>query len=849
MRIKEQDGGTIVTGNARLSRQVRREYDAERRKRGERLWESPDILPRDAWLARCWQECAYRDPLNTPVVLDAAQEEALWEQAVAESTADTPLLDMAATAAAAARAWDLLHAWEAPREAAAFESAADDPQAFFGWMTAVERKLDDNGWITASQLPRALHDRVGRGELSLPRPISYAGFDELTPADRRLFDALAISERSPEKRLSETRAHRATFHSVSDELMHAAAWARRQLEASPAPRIGVVVRRLGDMPAAPERIFDDVLHPHLDLAPSDSGRTFHISAGAPAAETPLIAAALLMLGLREGLALGEAAMLLRSPFLRIGQKEAGRLDRELRRAGADEVSLEAVRPHFRDFEQTVRTLPERQRFSQWSAAFARLLDVAGWPYGRTLSSTEYQALENWKTLLSQFALLDVVLPSVSYGGALERLRRMARARRFAPSDEDAPVQIMDILEAAGSRFDALWIAGLHGGIWPPLIRPNPFLPLGLQRTAGMPHSSPERGLAYARRVTQRLLDSAPEVVCSYPQYSGEEKLRVSPLIERLAEAAGLPGAAETALQRIFSTAPALDAPPLGDAPPIAVDAVQSGGMRVIADQAACPFRAFAIHRLGARELDDIELGISPRERGTAAHVALHFLWQDLKSHQGLMERSPAKLFELIGFSVTRALEQTLGRRRTGAIEQFRILEQTRLERLLEQWLMVERRRPPFRVIETETAAVVELAGLQLRIKADRVDIEESNGGHVIVDYKTSKVLKTTGWDGERPDAPQLPLYAVKSEHRVSKIYYGQLVSGKLRWLPAEGADAQKCMPEWKRVLEKLATDFLQGRAAVDPKDGKKTCENCKLGPLCRIGELRAVEMETGDGDE
>jgi hypothetical protein len=303
-------------------------------------------------------------------------------------------------------------------------------------------------------------------------------------------------------------------------------------------------------------------------------------------------------------ALGEAAMLLRSPFLRVGQKEAGRLDRELRRAGADEVGLAAVRPHFREFAEAARDLPPRQRFSQWSADFSRLLHLAGWPYGRTLSSAEYQALEHWKKLLSAFARLDVVIGPVSYGEALERLRRMARASRFAPSDEDAPVQIMDMLEAAGSRFDRLWIAGLHGGIWPPPPRPSPFLPLAVQRSAGMPHSSPERELAYARRVTQRLLDSAPEVVCSYPQYSGDEELRVSPLIENIPRATGLPEAAETALQRIFSTAPVLDRPPLGDAPPLFVDGVQSGGMRVIADQAACPFRAFAIHRLGARELDD-----------------------------------------------------------------------------------------------------------------------------------------------------------------------------------------------------------------------------------------------------
>jgi ATP-dependent helicase/nuclease subunit B len=849
VRTREQERGTVVTGNARLSRHLRREYDTARRKQGDRLWEWPDILPRDAWLARCWQECARRDPLNTPVLLDTAQEEALWEQAVASSAADAALLDIASTASAAARAWDLLHAWEAPRDASVFESAADDPQAFLGWMTEVQRKLRDNDWITAGQLPGALRERAVAGKLTVSGPVSYAGFDELAPADRRLFETLAISERPSPQPVTETRAYRAVFHDPQEELAHAAAWARRRLEASPGARIGVVVRGLAELSQAAERIFDDVLHPGLDFAPSDLRRAFHVSAGVAAADTPLIAAALLTLRLRDGLPLGEAAMLLRSPFLCIGREQAGRLDRELRRAGSDEVSLDAIRPHFRNFADAARQLPPRQRFTQWSADFARLLRLAEWPYGRTLSSAEHQALEHWKKLLSEFARLDVVLPPASYGGALERLRRMARAGRFAPGDEDAPVQIMDMLEAAGSRFDGVWVGGLHGGVWPAPPRPSPFLPLALQRAAGMPHSSPERELAYARRVTQRLVDSAPEVVCSYPQYSGEEKLRASPLIENFPEAAGLPEAAETALQRIFSTAPRPDTPPLGDAPPLSAEAVQSGGMKVIADQAACPFRAFAVHRLGARELDDIELGVSPREHGTAAHSALHDLWQNLKSHEELTARTPGELFGLIQSSVSQALDRTLGRRQTGAIGQFRILEQARLERLLEQWLEVERSRAPFRVAETETIAEVDLAGLKLRIKADRVDLDESNGGHAILDYKTSKDLSTKGWDGERPDEPQLPLYAVKSEYRVTKIFYAQLVSGNLRWLPREGADFEERGPEWKRVLEKLAADFLEGRAAVDPKDGKKTCANCKLGPLCRVGELRGVEIRAGDSDE
>ena len=99
--------GTVVTANARLSRQMRRDYDGERRREVLHVWESPDILPRGAWLERVWQECAYREPFDTPVLLSATQEEALWEQSIAGSSEADELLDLPATVSAAEQAWNL----------------------------------------------------------------------------------------------------------------------------------------------------------------------------------------------------------------------------------------------------------------------------------------------------------------------------------------------------------------------------------------------------------------------------------------------------------------------------------------------------------------------------------------------------------------------------------------------------------------------------------------------------------------------------------------------------------------------------------------------------------------------
>ena len=94
-----------------------------------------------------------------------------------------------------------------------------------------------------------------------------------------------------------------------------------------------------------------------------------------------------------------------------------------------------------------------------------------------------------------------------------------------------------MLEAAGARFDHLWVTGLEDRAWPAPPRPNPFLPSRLQRARGVPHSSGERELAYARRLTARLLASAPEVVVSCALHEGDTDLRPSPLILHLPETA------------------------------------------------------------------------------------------------------------------------------------------------------------------------------------------------------------------------------------------------------------------------------------------------------------------------
>jgi hypothetical protein len=57
-------------------------------------------------------------------------------------------------------------------------------------------------------------------------------------------------------------------------------------------------------------------------------------------------------------------------------------------------------------------------------------------------------------------------------------------------------------------------------------------------------------------------------------------------------------------------------------------------------------------------------------------------------------------------------------------------------------------------------------------------------------------------------------------------------------------------PEWNRVVHRLAAEFLNGRAEVDPREKPSPCDLCALHALCRIHEMKwQPRAESGDAAE
>jgi probable DNA repair protein len=912
MSLDTLDGHTtLITVNRRLSRVLRDAHDRARMAGGERVWESPDILPYTSWLQRTWHDFVAGTDAPLPALLSADQELGLWEQCVAgEIGADggLPLLQSVEAARNAQAAWTLLHAWHL-RPDGDLGYANDDVRAFRGWARRYATLCGEGDWIDLAGAADALAAGLDATHMGGTQRLLLAGLDEPTPQQHTLFSALsdigvAVERWQPPSR--DPVPVRYAFTDQEAELEAAARWARLRAEEGARGPVGIVVPGLAAARHRVAAIFEDVFTPGAPRpGAADSAPAFNISLGQSLEDVPVVGDGLLALGALDGrLSLPDAGRWLLSPYLGGGDPDwRARFDAHLRGIGEPRYQLarleelagsmdaqpsaEAPAPDTDGAEPFVALLeglrdhgarcPDTQPVSAWAADFSSSLRAAGWPGARSLSSDEFQAVQAFRELLASLAALAPVLPALRRDEALAQLRRLAAAQVFQPRSGSATVQILGVLEADCIDYSHLWVTGLHDRAWPEPPRPNPFLPVALQRDLGMPRAGSEQQLRRAQAWTARMLSSAGEVVVSHPCQQGDEPLRVSALI------AGVPLGAEGSLA--LSTVPR-DRRSVQDAAPemeVAEDdrgpAVDDfprvrGGVSVFRDQAACPFRAFAVHRLETSDVTAPDSSLDPRVRGNLAHRLMELLWRSLGGQSRMLAMAADEREELIRTTARRVLAEEARRRPDTLRGRLLTIEQTRLESLADAWLSIDADRSAFEV-ETEHSESCTVAGLPVTLRPDRIDRLE-DGRLLLVDYKTGQ-CNPRDWFGERPDEPQLPVYALAmddtGEGRVAGLAFGVLRPGELGYRglgegglgeggqgegepgdggtgplapgvgdvaksrtvgASEAADWEAHKSLWRERLARIARAYLDGDARVDPKDAGATCRYCGLQPLCRI---------------
>lgn len=868
---------SVVTPNTRLSQALVSEFDTFQASRNRTVWEAADILPFGAFVERMYEDALYSDvPDELPMLLTPAQEEWLWVEAIRASPRD--ILSLAETAAQCRDAWRLLHQWRLPAA-----GGNEDAQAFQEWAGAYRRRTA--GEVDGSRLP----DLVSAffKSLELPKMLVPYGFDLAPPQTREFLSALAahgveVLECRQEKKNAVLK--RTAFFSAREELEKAAAWARARLEAgirgrspisqsgseaigdrAPTPnsvRIGVVVPDLQLRRKEVVRVFSRAMRPGYNLpGAKPAAMPFNVSLGEPLLQYPVVALALSLLRFsREELPFPEVSKIILSPFLGGAETDLSaraRAEAWLRRKLEARVTLpklisllerSSLRERLEQLFAVARDdLLSPQTPSEWARHFTALLEAAGFPGERTLDSAEFQARAKLNEMLGELSRLERVCSRMNFSAALAALRRLCGETLFQPESPDAPIQVLGILESAGLEFDHLWVSGLTDEAWPLQARPNPFIPIALQRKAGMPEASAEGSLALDRRITDGWRGAAGEVVFSSFEKEEDRSVAASPLIADL-EKSSLEIPAYPRFRDVVSSLKRIATSEDRVAPPVTARKIK-GGTRVLSDQAACPFRAFAAHRLGAKKLEEPIEGLDAKDRGTLLHAFMKSLWSSLKDSTSLgKDVSPA-----LASAAAAAVKEL------GLEGRFAELERARLIRLGDEWLEVERRREPFAVLHLERPHPVLAAGLEFDGRIDRMDRLEG-GGHALIDYKTSRMQSPKQWEPPRPDDPQLPLYAVSVPEEIAAVAFAKVRRGDMKligYARDAGAlpnvkhyrDWQKLLQAWRAEAEALGTSFAAGEAQVDPKRGLQTCRYCDLHTVCRVYEKLSVLSEEDASSE
>lgn len=880
--------GLVLTVNNRLARQMRENFDQKRVREGARAWLRPQVFSLLAWC-----EGQLHSLRQGYEILSKAQSLSLWEKIIESDQDRRTLLHLHQSARRAHQAHQLLIRYDADFTT---EQAALDHQAFLRWRSRWRHEAGQNGWVDAAAVVRLFVAALKQKQCPAPGQVILAGFDQLAPDVTLLIEVLGrfdcdVNLWSP----SPHSVINLTLFDAADpriEVGCCARWVRNIRQSEPLARIGVVVPRLEDYRGFFETDFQDELDPGGVLEGEEIHHAFNISLARSVGVEGPVRAALRLLQVGSRLTTDDFGWLLRSPYVGRFRRDfaiRARLDRALRESGVPEWTLTSLQRFasrfFRKGERKALDLhvvldslltKSRSRRSllpgDWAESFLKDLQEVGWPGDRGLSSREYQAAEAFQDLLADLAGLDRVSRPMTRREAVSILARLAADTEFQPESLGGEVQVLGLLESGGLSFDYLWVLGLHDGALPHPPRPNPFIPLAVQRRAGMERADAVREKLFAEQAASRLFHCAPEVVLSWPRQAEGIVQRPSPLLPTLPP--GSPALADAANPAavIHNAGLPLEKVVDSQAPALNLKKAFTGGTGILKDQALCPFRAFAHYRLHARRLERPEIGIDNLSRGSLVHYALEFFWKEVATQSTLQNMSFEELESAVGRAVDSALDRFNREKRRDLSKPQRTLETKRLARLLSFWLRLEAQRSPFTVHSLEKSLQVAVGRLPIRTRVDRIDLL-GDGSLAILDYKTGR-CDISQWFDERLTEPQLPVYCLsRAPGRIEAVLLAQVRSrakecgfrGVTRsdeaWPGlAEGntgkifetqgwQDFDDLLRHWQEALERLGNAFVDGDATVDPVSQDAACRFCDLTSLCRIHERGAAlyTPEQGDG--
>jgi len=836
--------------------------------------ETPVVFSWQAWLAAL----SAGQP-RIPVALNRMQETRLWEQVIQDDLPEQPAMSVHGLAAHARDAYALMREYQI--DVTELACSGEEAAALARWIGAIRKKFNRKefaGRMLAADLGHYLLPRMQ--EIITAEAIILAGFESYTPIQQHLLEAVQTSGARLMRAKSSATPARPVLYACADaqsEYVHIATRIKIVLEVDPLARIAVVTSdAISDLPAL-RRVLDEILMPEARLNFSFATQAV-VMAGDRLTGSPMIRQLLQFLAMagEAAISFDEASSLLFSPWLQGYEAERmgrARLDQSFRQQNRHRMTFKSLLHSSRVQElpellSVIKTLAAWNRHgrsaNEWVKAVHELLKAAGFvqpgqTHGAARSNHEIRQINAFRDVLVSLVAIDAVGHKLSWAQFLSLLRTACSEARLALTAKYCNVVVMPLARMTGLSFDYLFVLGMDEEAFPPPARPHPLLPASVQKSYSIPMSSGSLALEASEQLWTGLLESAPSVEISYAKQRDERILLPSSFVAYMEPKSGYVSDTE---------AVKLPLEDFDDAPdvPLGINEAVRGGAAIIRSQSACPFRAFATHRLGISRLEETSPGIEPKRKGSLIHLALEYIWKRLKTQKDLAALTHDKLLELIDASIDYSWNNSSIVTDTKSRE----YEQKRMRGILIEWLKLELKRPNFRVLGIEQEYLMQLPEgsrqqFSVRIKADRMD-EDEFGRRILIDYKTGEKQSVSGWLKERIEEPQLPQYALAAgldaddavafaRVRSGDMAYEGLcgedigISGIVACDGKRGApqDWRQVLDEWRVNINALAAEFVDGRCDVSPRDAN-VCRYCGLEAICRIGEI-GFDTDTDDPQE
>lgn len=848
-------GHTVLAPNSELAAALFDAVERTHQEAGRDIWPTPLVRDFGSWLREQHSVRQLTDA-TSPRLLGDIDERELWRWVI-DSSGNGEVLEPAGAARAARRARRALYEYGIPLRALAEHAAtSEESRVFLDWNRRFVERCRDLECISAEELlgrtPPPAQTLVWI-ESPLWRPVARQWLQR----HGRMLAPESVVARS---------ACRISAVSPAAELAAIADWALANLRSTPRFRAWICVPDLALRRAEVLDAFDAALAPQrFTLTPGADAAAYAVAGGTPLAEFAPVRAALELLGASAGpVSFERFSALLRAPELQASAGDASSaalLDMQLRKLGPAEAELHAwlalgerlaalpgigsvaALARLQAALQALQQLQGDHPVSRWVPAWIAALELGPWALRHRWLSTEYQAAERFRELLGTLATADAFYGTHSRHSAQRLVRRAALETPFQVQTGIPPIWVSGQLMDPWLTYDGLWVGGCSDARWPPPADPIALLPVKLQRDFGVTAAAPDSQLKFALDLQARWMLRGAHCLFSCADPGDGRSAAPSPLLpqELAGPSAALP---RPHWYAFLQAAPEFEsisdelAPPFGPAE-------RTRGVSTLKAQSRCAFRGFAETRLDARRLERPLPGFNERERGDLVHHALEHIWSVLRDSSALLSMSPQSQAALLQDACARALAKVCRVRDPGA--RWRLRERERMRNVLHKWLDAERQRLPFEVEVLEQGKqVVRHANLDFSFRIDRVD-RLADGTRVLIDYKTGRAL--ADWRGERPDNPQLPLYAVSRPDALVAVAYGRVNASECCFVAESErsaifkprapktalesqADFAALIDLWSQRIERLAGQFAAGHAAVEPT--MRACRTCHLHGLCRV---------------